>query len=101
MKTARLLSSPEAVVKMMATLDELQLPAWWSGLCIWINTGKGTHSPELGDKETAALLRMGYEWSAKKGAWYLRADEGIELPADAPRLNMMACIDLDTKEAAA
>ena len=98
MKTARLIDSPEKVAYVLATLDALQLPGWWSGLCVWISTGKGQPSPELCSDDKAALMCLGFEHSGKHNAWYLRANEGINY---APQLNNMARLALESEEAAA
>lgn len=61
------------VRRLARTCEGLGVPYKWTGLCLWAYEGAGTKAAEQ-------LVRMGANWSAKKGAHYWRIPDGHELP---------------------
>lgn len=66
------LTSADDVRMTMGMLESIGFACRWSGLCVWIEG-------EVTKRAALDLLEMGARWSGKRGAWYFRADEGIEL----------------------
>lgn len=73
MATKRLINTPDDVAVVLAFLDEHRIPASWSGLCVWIEC-------EADEQLTGILNRLGFEYSKKREAWYLRGADGIPAP---------------------
>lgn len=90
MKAKRLVNTPDDVRTVLTFMDSRNIAASWSGLCVWIE--------QAADLELTGILnRLGFEWSAKRGKWYLRAADDVKCP----KMRNECAQHLAEKEAAA
>ena len=68
------LTSAEDVRCVMGVLGSMGIGCTWSGLCVWVEKG-------LPKRKAADVAEIGAVWSGKRGQWYFRAVEGLEVTA--------------------
>ena len=68
------LKSADLVKAICKALDDAGAEYKFTGLCIWLITKAGMTQKDL--------EQMGANWSAKKGRYYWRVPDGINIPRE-------------------